>query len=76
MDAHHGAIVAQVIPNSAASHAGVKSGDIITGVNGGYALIIHQSCVTILPVRRPVRNGQIKKDLAKQRVIRGKLCAC
>ncbi len=60
----HGAIVAQVIPNSAASHAGVKSGDIITGVNGS-SIDNSSELRNYIGLRRP-------GEMANLKILRGK----
>jgi len=60
----HGAVVAQVIPDSAASHAGVKSGDIIIAVNDS---IIDNSAElrNYIGLKRP-------GDMTKLKILRGK----
>lgn len=58
-----GAVVAQVIPNSSASKAGVKSGDIIIGVNGR-EIDSSTSLRNYIGLKRP-------GDTAKLKVLRG-----
>lgn len=64
IDVTHGAIVAQVIPDSAASQAGVKAGDIIIAVNNR---IINNSSTlrNYIGLKRP-------GELTKLKIIRGK----
>ncbi len=58
-----GAVIAQVVPDSAASQAGVKAGDIIIGVNG-QSIDNSASLRNYIGLKRP-------GDTAKLKVIRG-----
>ncbi len=64
VDVTHGAIVAQVVPESAASYAGVKAGDIIVAVNN--RTINNSSALrNYIGLRRPGEQARLK-------IIRGK----
>lgn len=64
VEATHGAVVAQVVPGSAASKAGVKAGDIIIAVNGR-KINSSSSLRNYIGLKRP-------GDSAKIKLLRGK----
>jgi len=59
-----GAIIAQVIPDSAASHAGIKAGDIIVAVNG-HKITSSSALRNNIGLKRPGEKAKLK-------IIRGK----
>ena len=76
VDVTRGAVVAQVIPGSAASKAGVKAGDIIIGVNGR-KIDSSASLRNYIGLKRPGDTAQLKiirgnKHINLKTVIGGK----